>query len=384
MKLRTSAIVLCMIFLSHSAYAQSTHQTVSPTAGDGFELLQGFDILEPTTADTGKALSGFGGAGHMILLTDGRLGMAYASGGKISISFSSDSGATWTPRRMLEIELPENGRTSRPNLIEAADGVLWLFYYGWEKYEPKDPPACVNNLYAMHSADAGGTWSKAHRIYSGYVGMLQGAIRTRTASMIVPLCIYTDVFRYSGLCLVSQDEGKTWKQSNQLEIADEANPPTTQPLSPSISRGAIEPTIAETRDGRLLMLIRTVFGAFYQSHSDDGGLTWSAPQRSSLDCGGPGNMVRLPSGRLAVVWNPANLQSPETRRWGSPIGYDSQSIAISDDGINWKITREFVRQIPGKTRVVHSMITGLPDGTLLITLPSRSTLIRVKEETLLQ
>ena len=36
----------------------------------------------------------------------------------------------------------------------------------------------------------------------------------------------------------------------------------------------MEPTVAELSDGRLLMLIRTHWGRFWEALSDDGGLSW--------------------------------------------------------------------------------------------------------------
>lgn len=357
--------------------------TITPKVGDPFELLEGCSVIEPVGPNS-KPLSGWGGAGQLILLTDGRLALAWISGGKrISLSFSKDSGATWDAPRTIDRGLPEKTNTARPNLVQCADGALCLTFYGWEKFEAKDPAGCVNNLYATRSAD-GETWSAPSCIFKGYVGMPQGSCRTSRGRIIVPLCIYTDVRRYSGLCMISDDGGKTWRQGARVEVPDEKESPTTQPLSANLSRGAIEPTVAERRDGKLLMIIRTIFGVMYECESGDGGETWSTPKRSALDCGGPGNVVRLPSGRLAIVFNPANYQSSETRRWGSPIGYNTQSLAVlSDDNKTWKITRDFTRQIEGKTRVVHSTITGLEDGAMLITLPGRSTLIRVDEATLI-
>jgi hypothetical protein len=137
------------------------------------------------------------------------------------------------------------------------------------------------------------------------------------------------------------------------------------------------------QDGRLLMLIRTVLGSFYQSVSRDGGLTWAPVSLTTLSSGGPCNLVELPGGRLTVAYNPANYESAGTKRWGSPIGYDRQTIALREgnDGA-WRRIDDFVRQIRGKTRVVHSTLTGLPGGEILITMPERSTLLRVEESRL--
>ena len=104
-----------------------------------------------------------------------------------------------------------------------------------------------------------------------------------------------------------------------------------------------------------------------------------------MDSGGPCNLVELPGGRLAVAYNPANYESAATKRWGSPIGYDRQTIAVREgrEG-TWRKMDDFVRQIEGKTRVVHSTLTGLADGDILITMPERSTLLRIRASRLFE
>jgi hypothetical protein len=104
-----------------------------------------------------------------------------------------------------------------------------------------------------------------------------------------------------------------------------------------------------------------------------------------LDSGGPCNLVGLPDGTLAVAYNPANYESPGTKRWGSPIGYDRQSLAMGNGPAGgWRRVDDFVRQIGAMARVVHSTLTGLPGGEILITMPERSTLLRVRESSLLE
>lgn len=373
----TRALFLVLLLGSTCLALPPGYQTITPRAGEPFLLRDGFTALEPAVAGTGKPLPGWGGAGHMIRLDDGRLFLAYTSNNRIRTTASDDGGATWTEPAFVEGILEQGVRTARPVIIEAADKTLWLSYYGWLRYDPKDPAASENNLWAVHSRDGGKIWSKPECIYKGYVGMLQGGIRTSKGNLVVPLCRLVAPHRFDSLCVVSTDAGQTWQATPAIDVGEPESP-----LKPSagISRGALEPSVAELRDGRVLMLIRTVYGHLFQSLSSDGGLTWSAPQRTVLDCGGPCNVVQLPGGRVAVAWNPANMDHPDTQRWGSPIGYDRQSIAISDDGATtWRVVSDFVRQVEGKNRVVHSTICGLPDGTLLLTMPGRSTLIRVGE-----
>jgi len=66
----------------------------------------------------------------------------------------------------------------------------------------------------------------------------------------------------------------------------------------------VEPVVAETPSGRLLMLLRTSKDVHYQCHSDDGGITWSemTPSIFYAVATMPG-FYTLSDGRLLAVWN---------------------------------------------------------------------------------
>ena len=96
---------------------------------------------------------------------------------------------------------------------------------------------------------------------------------------------------YSVLVYFSDDEGKTWRESrSELKLA---------------KRGAMEPVVAEIKEGRCMMLIRTQLGSQYQSFSDDGGETWTPAQPSALISPEGGvYLTRIPStGDLLACWN---------------------------------------------------------------------------------
>ncbi len=348
------------------------YRTITPHVGDPFELRTEFSATEPVVAGTDTPLPGWLGSGHMVL-HDGRLLLVYAHQDQCKLSYSSDEGKTWTEPLPVPTLQPQEIRIHRPAVIATAEGDIWVFFYALLRYDVKNPDNSVNNLWAVRSGDGGKTWDEARCIYEGYVGMLQGAIQTSKGNLIVPICDYREVRRFVSLCMISTDAGKTWRTSN---VVDLGYPKTSFPLSANLNGGALEPSVAEMPDGRLLMMIRTVIGEFYHSVSSDGGLTWNAPTPVPLTCGGPCNVVSLPSGGVVVAYNPANLESPETKRWGSPIGYDSETLAGMQQGPeSWNVIHDFVRQVPGKVRVVHSTITGLRNGKMLINLPGRSTLI---------
>ena len=82
--------------------------------------------------------------------------------------------------------------------------------------------------------------------------------------------------------LFSDDDGVTWKQSNELVLAN------NQPL--------MEPGVAECADGSLYMTIRTKSGVLYEARSRDGGAAWGdlAPTKLPSPVA-PSTVVRDPS-----------------------------------------------------------------------------------------
>ena len=66
----------------------------------------------------------------------------------------------------------------------------------------------------------------------------------------------------------------------------------------------MEPTFVELSSGRVLMLIRTNLDRFWKAYSDDGGKYWRVLEPSDIDASSsPGFLLRLASGRIALVWN---------------------------------------------------------------------------------
>jgi len=90
-----------------------------------------------------------------------------------------------------------------------------------------------------------------------------------------------------------------------------------------------EPTIAETKDGKVLFFARSTVGRIVQSWSDDGGVHWTPVLPTNLaNSYSPARLVRIPkTGDLLCVWN--HMSGEEIRR-----GYRRGRLtaAISKDG----------------------------------------------------
>lgn len=229
-----------------------------------------------------------------------------------------DGGATWEPERELT-RLPQ-GRAAHPTAHRARDGTLHVFFlgykkHGWDKATGNPTAATRSDLWTSRSRDDGRTWTEPQMIFEGYTGATNGAEETHDGRLVVPLSHYVaNPGRLVSRAVVSSDSGATWQLSNALDIGGAGD-----------HDGALEPCVIELKDRRLWMLIRTTRKFFWQSHSTDGGLTWSPAVPTAIDStSAPGHVIRLGDSRLALAWN------------RSEGGRSKLHVALSnDDGQSW-------------------------------------------------
>ena len=176
-------------------------------------------------------------------------------------------------------------------------------------------------------------------IAAGYAPMTDGTGRT------------TAVF------LVSEDEGRTWRTLSHIQ--------NTERFSFS------EPAIIETRDGRLLTLLRVDwdpvpaeerpdaarvgYGYYlYRSWSADGGRNWEAPERLPI-WGHPPYLLRLRSGSLLLVYG--HRREP----------YGIRAALSRDEGQTWDPAgiRTVHRFDPGSYDLGYPVATQLADGSIV-------------------
>ena len=107
-----------------------------------------------------------------------------------------------------------------------------------------------------------------------YAGSLNNLIQLKNGRLVVPFSTLTGYpSNFVSSTIFSDDEGLTWKASNDINIgSDETH----------FESGALEPVIIEVRDNTLLMVIRTVLEYFYYSVSCDGGESWSKARPTSI------------------------------------------------------------------------------------------------------
>lgn len=273
---------------------------------------------------------------------------------------SKDQGKPWSEPQTI-YDGPEPGIPSDAGvLVRTRNGALVLVYmdvstykWGWddEKGEPHDDVRL--DVWSIRSLDDGKTWIDRQKIFDGYCGALINMIQSTGGRLVVPVQrLLRGPGRHAMCTYVSDDDGKTWRHSNIIDLGGAGH-----------HGGAMEGTVAELHDGRLLMLIRTVWGRFWEAYSEDQGLSWRTIQPSSISaCSAPGYLIRLASGRLALVWNPDKMGRQELslaflkndgRTWTDPIPL------ARDEGQQLSYPHVFERR-PGELWVMNRWPPGRP------------------------
>ena len=215
------------------------------------------------------------------------------------------SGAGWSaPTKVIDTQGFSDGNS-----------VLWLDGEGdlriwYVTMEGRGWASCP--VRERRSPDGGGTWRPDSYIRREPGWMVRNEPVSWNGLLLMPMYDERD---WTSFVLVSQGGGQSWAESERLQA----------------KVGIIQPTLAELRDGRLLMFMRTTAGVIDRSHSaDDSGLRWTTPQPTSLpNPNSAVDLIRLQSGALLLVYNPM-------KRGRSPL-----RVALSyDDGSSWDTWRD--------------------------------------------
>jgi hypothetical protein len=288
--------------------------------------------------------------GPFLVLPDDQLLTADTDG----LLTSADEGRTWAP--LAPAAFGQDPREPASfYLLRTRTGTLVMVYleiaqqhFSWddEAGEPKED--CRLEMWAVRSLDDGRTWVDRQRLLDGYNANFFGFLQIRGGRLVaVAEHLVTQPARWVACSLFSDDEGRTWRRSNPVDLGGHGH-----------HDGATEPMLAELSDGRLLMLIRTNLGRFWEAFSEDGGRYWRTIRPSTIEASSaPGCLLRLESGRLVLVWN---RPAPEGGIWPlTPPGPATEvaaswyreelSIAVSeDDGHTWAKPLVLARQVGGQ------------------------------------
>jgi len=162
------------------------------------------------------------------------------------------------------------------------------------------------------------------------------------------------------LVILSDDQGETWKLGpDGIRI----------PIGPFRGHpGAIEPVLVELRDGRVWMIFRSQYGAFYQTFSSDGGNSWEPTSPTTIKAANaPAGILRLADGRLLLPWNDwGNYPCGRILRRGRQYLH----VAISgDDGKTWSPSRLIAGPStpdPENAQMRYPFLCQTGDGSVLL------------------
>ncbi len=298
--------------------------------------------------------------GPFVVLPDGNL---LTVDGNVLAS-SVDDGKTWTPiSKPIHTGLRMGGGGHPGQIVRTARGTIVIVYldfdgykFSWDDAKGAPKPDCKLELWCIRSTDGGKTWLDRQRLLGGYNADFMGFIQTRKGALVVTVeHLSPDLRRWVSCSFISDDEGRTWRQSNLIDLGGHGH-----------HDGAVEPMVAELADGKLLMLIRTNLDRFWQAGSTDGGRYWRTLGPTTLDASSsPGWLLRLRSGRLAVVWNrlsPEGRTAPRVTHTGPASEFPASwhreelSLALSgDDGATWTRPVVIARQPGGKLCYPHML-----------------------------
>lgn len=281
--------------------------------------------------------SGFVGP---IRLVDGRL---FGLDSKLNHLHSSDDGRSWEQSGPMPD--PEDvtlaGEVFQPmSLIRLASGAIAFNY--WQRLpDPTGMREC-RTLFRK-TPDEGLTWSNPVVVtwpntpaYPTYM------MQTQAGRLVMPneYAFKQDtrhhIHNSMKLCTTfySDDEGDSWAESADCVFVCE------QDRGASVS--FVEaPCVAETTDGRLLMLMRTEMQRIAQSYSSDGGVHWEQGVFNDLVSSRSEIWLdRMPgTGDLLCVWNQVSTEETLSGFYRSRL-----SAAISKDcGASWTNFRTIVQ-----------------------------------------
>lgn len=271
--------------------------------------------------------------GPVVRAGDGALWAVESRGARVS----RDEGRTWE-RRAIHDPARFQSRPERALLRTNEGVILYAFLnqkeyaFRWDDARGGPQEGCRLPVYLSRSADDGPTWAEPVMLQDGWCGAVRQMIQLRTGRvLLVSQVARANPGRHVTVVHYSDDLGVTWKTGDAIDLGADGNyrNPETG-IRTSTHGGGIEGTVLEKQNGEVKLLLRVPHGCFYDYTSRDG-VKWSGPTPTPLEASdSPGTLLRLASGRVALVWN--RFRDP-VRREGRR---DQLSLAFSEnDGVTW-------------------------------------------------
>jgi len=287
---------------------------------------------------------------------------------------SHDEGRTWSEHPLFpdgdkfEVAAGATLLTSAGSVILSFSNLKEKSDWNWQE-AISDMPGARVPTYAARSLDGGRTWQVMQKLHDEWTGANRDMIETRDGSVVLTsMMLRHNPGRHTVVTYTSRNDGKTWLRSNVIDLGGIGH-----------HSGVTESTLVQLRDQRLWMLMRTNWGSFWETFSEDEGLTWKDYRPTNiLSSSTPGMLTRLQSGWLVLVWN---YPYPEGQNSYPLSGGDSQwsevpasnhrgelSIMFSnDDGKSWGRRTVIARTTKEGTQLSYPNIFEARPGELWIT-----------------
>lgn len=257
-------------------------------------------------------------AANIMPLPGGDLGCVWFAGSQegksdISVYFSRlpAGGDTWGP----SVRLSDDAERSEQNpiLFPTPDGELWLLHTA-QRFGNQDTSIVRRRV----SRDGGRTWGASDILIDAPGTFVrQPLVVLANGDWLLPcfLCRTAPGAKWLGeqdisVLKISSDKGRTWRDHEVPE-----------------STGLVHMNVVPAGDGSLVALFRSRWADnIYISRSVNGGITWSAPEPTSLANNNSSiQATRLRDGRFALVFNDSGRTATTAQRASL---YDE----IEDDG----------------------------------------------------
>jgi len=290
----------------------------------------GHDLLRPRLEGAVCAVAVRGGGYFPVLvkLQDGSLGAVVRGGaphigigGRLDWIRSADGGRTWSePAVIVDSEWDDRN----PALGQMPDGTIVMAYSEARTYDERgewDTSAGEYVMFYVLSHDNGATWTEKRLLYPG-------AVRGGSPfGRVIMLCDGTALMPiYGGHDPAWRDRPRADEVKTTMSaiVRSRDNGRTWEDFSVVSPTGHNEMSLVALSDERLIAVVRTDAGSLDQFDSSEAGYTWAGPKPLTQPGQHPGDIARLASGRLLIVWG--------NRR--EPIGVGA--MVSDDEGQAWR------------------------------------------------
>jgi sialidase-1 len=282
-------------------------------------------------------------------------------------------------------------RTKNGTIIIAFYNPAELANWNWQT-SIHDSPGAILPTYTVRSLDGGKTWQDPVKLHDDWTGAIRDIIETAEGNIVfTSMMMLHNPGRHSVLTYTSKDDGLSWQRSNIIDLGGIGH-----------HGGVTEATIEQLKDGRIWMLMRTNWKFFWEAYSDDEGLTWKDFKATDIDASSaPGQLFRMQSGRLVLVWNRYYPEGQNTypltggdNNWSEvPVSNHREQLSVmfsDNDGGNWTTSSTFakisvIEKLKGtNTWISYPYLFESEPGVLWVTTGQGNLRVSIKEQNYIQ